>query len=88
MMADIERLGCVALEAAGFDDSGTPYLALDSDKVVVRAILQAMREPSSEAVDAGWKAVFDSLDENRKFHRSAPVAVWEAMIGQLLDESR
>ena len=47
-----------------------------------RAAINAMREPSTEMLDAGWNAAWP---EGSKFTRP-PLYVWEDMISAALDE--
>ena len=49
---------------------------------MARAAINAMREPSTEMLDAGWNAAWP---EGSKFTRP-PLYVWEDMISAALDE--
>ena len=49
---------------------------------LARAAINAMREPSTEMLDAGWNAAWP---EGSKFTRP-PLYVWEDMISAALDE--
>lgn len=74
MKADIERL---AQAVAEFGPEGNQ--AADFEREIVRVVLQAMREPSEGMVSAS---------EGFVERAGCETAVWQAMIDELLDESR
>lgn len=89
MKADIERLAKAAITADGFvvpstwsDAQRESWLA--SYESSVRAILQALREPSEATLVAGLGGWREAI--KRRDAEGTPLACWQAMIDHLLSE--
>lgn len=98
MKADIERLANAFMDGAApkaratFDSAYAPLNVFAG----VRAILQALREPSEGMIGAGWKAgaykvtggtIYSEYSSDPpELGGDAPEAIWKAMIDDLLSE--
>lgn len=80
--ADIERLSDVVKQAL-------PYVSQSGfePRVVVRALLTALREPSEEIIAAGECCLFEHMPEARDWTLRATKDAWQAMIDSYLGET-
>lgn len=76
---DIERLAAAAQIGAYEAGEGVPP---PISGAAIRAILQALREPSEEVIAAGY----EELDRDPETSTRCAVCVWQAMIDHLLAE--
>lgn len=86
--SEIERLAD-HIEATHFTDSlgGADAIYITNVRAreaIVRALLEALREPTAEMHEAGREAASDHIDPGSS--SGAAYAVWRAMIDALLSE--
>lgn len=91
-MSAIKRLADVVLDKADLDYSTREQRP--AAEAVVRAILEAIRDPDDETWDRLWHAAmraaqFDGLergsDNYTALSTDAPQLIWDAMIDKLLE---
>lgn len=97
---EIERLAELARSVAGPLGDDRYYLSNDESRAVVRAILQAIRDPDDETwakmYAAAWRHSYDCVEEGTVYDEydsdpailspEAPQLIWQAMIDHLLQE--
>lgn len=98
-MTEIERLARVARDQIWeetnlieFERGGGDDASLAASASVVRAVLQAMREPSKHAIESGQLAAEEAVEFTQDSYETYPVfslspmaiRAWEAMIDHIL----